>query len=512
MKKFVKRSVFLFAAVLLFLCIHPVTAQAEENETIQKGVFAGDIDLSGMTTSEASTAIEKYIASLKEKKLTLVGVKGSEIATTVGELGLEWSNPEIVESAAALGTEGNIVARYKALKDLEHENMVYPINIVIDNNTLQTLLTEKGEQYNVAAVDASLSRVDGAFVVKEGEIGYKLDVDASVDSVSDYIETQWDHDDAAIDLIVTVDEPRGSAEDFSKVKDVIGTYSTSYATSGSNRCANVANGCKLINGATLYPGDTFSIGEAVTPFTEANGYYLAGSYLNGQVVDSLGGGICQVSTTLYNAVLLAELQVDERSNHSMIVSYVDPSADAAIAVDSGKDFKFTNNTEYPIYIEGYTQNKNITFTIYGVETRASNRKVSYESVVLEKNVPDTEQIFTDGSQPIGYVTMQSAHIGYKAQLWKVVTVNGEQTERTQVNSSTYKMVPRQATFGTATTDPNAYNTLMAAIATNNIDYTKEIAAALAAGQTQAESTDPNAVPGAETIVEQTVDPAEIPAN
>ena len=72
---------------------------------------------------------------------------------------------------------------------------------------------------------------------------------------------------------------------------------------------------------------------------------MAGSYLNGQVVDSLGGGICQVSTTLYNAVLLSELQVDERYNHSMIVSYVDPSADAAIAWDSGKDLKFTNNTD-----------------------------------------------------------------------------------------------------------------------------------------------------------------------
>ena len=261
---------------------------------------------------------------------------------------------------------------------------------------------------------------------------------------------------------------------------MLGTFTTSYKSSNANRSGNIATGCKHINGVTIYPGETFSVGEAVTPFSEANGYYMAGSYLNGQVVDSLGGGICQVSTTLYNAVLLSELQVDERYNHSMIVSYVDPSADAAIAWDSGKDLKFTNNTDYPIYIEGITENKTITFTIYGVETRPANRKIRFESVVLEKNVPAEEKIFTDASKPIGYVATQSAHIGYKAQLWKIVTVDGEQTERTQINSSSYKATPRQATVGVATGDPNAYNQIMAAIATGSIDQVKATAAAIQA--------------------------------
>ena len=95
-----------------------------------------------------------------------------------------------------------------------------------------------------------------------------------------------------------------------------------------------------MNGVTIYPGEEFSFYDTVKPFTEANGYYLAGSYMNGQVVDSFGGGICQVSTTLYNAVLLAELEVTERYPHSMVVSYVNRSADAAIAESSGKDFKY----------------------------------------------------------------------------------------------------------------------------------------------------------------------------
>ena len=180
---------------------------------------------------------------------------------------------------------------------------------------------------------------------------------------------------------------------------------------------------------------------------------MAGSYLNGKVVDSLGGGICQVSTTLYDAVLYAELEVTERHNHSMIVSYVDPSADAAIAESSGKDFCFINNTEYPIYIEGIIDNKTITFNIYGKETRPSNRKVRYESEILEVINPPADMIYPDPSHPIGYIVKESAHIGYKAKLWKIVTEDGAEVSRTQVNSSNYKMVPRSATVGTATADP-----------------------------------------------------------
>ena len=237
----------------------------------------------------------------------------------------------------------------------------------------------------------------------------------------------------------------------------------------------------MINGTTVYPGEEFSTYETVSPFSTENGYYMAGSYLNGQVVDSLGGGICQVSTTLYNAVLLAELEVTERHNHSMIVTYVDPSADAAIAESSGKDFKFVNNTDAPIYIEGYTtDDKQIFFTIYGMETRDSSRQVSYESEVTSRTYPDTEVIYTDPAAPIGSISVQSAHVGYKANLWKVVTENGQEISREMVNSSSYKMVPRYATVGVATADPNAYNQIMEAVATNNIDHVKGVAAALAA--------------------------------
>ena len=242
----------------------------------------------------------------------------------------------------------------------------------------------------------------------------------------------------------------------------------------------MANGCRLVDGTLLYPGDEFSMLEKITPFTEANGYFLAGSYSQGQVVDSLGGGICQVSSTLYNAVLKAELQVTERHNHSMIVNYVDKSADAAIAESSGKNFRFVNNTDYPVYIEGYTENKKITFKVYGVETRPSSHKVEFESEVLSETVPENEVIITDASLPVGYISIQSAHIGYKAKLWKKTYENGVETSREEVNSSVYNATPRTAVVGIAAGDAVFSQSMQAAAASGSIDVCKATVAQLQA--------------------------------
>lgn len=482
----------------------PVSAKEDK---IESGIYAEDINLSGMTTTEAKDTIEEYVKSFGDAEIILNAVDGGTIVTTASDLGLKWGNSNVLDDAANFGRDGDILQCYKELKDLEYKNKVYPINFDFDKSKIRTLIEENAEQYNQEAINATLVKTETGFEITEGQSGIMVDTGASVDAVYDYLTGDWDGAGCSIDLVIAVNEPAGKAEDLAKVTDVLGTFTTSYSTSGGSRSANVANGCSLINGTTLYPGDEFSAYEAVSPFTEANGYYMAGSYLNGQVVDSLGGGICQVSTTLYNAVLLSELEVTERYNHSMIVTYVNPSADAAIAESSGKDFKFKNNTEYPIYIEGSTtSDKHITFTIYGVETRDNNREVTYESVVLEKTEPDTEVIYTDASLPVGYCSVQSAHIGYKAQLWKVVRENGVEVSREQVNSSSYMKAPRSATVGVGTTDEGAYNAIMAAVATNSIDEVKAVA-----GSYRAAAEAAAAQAAADAAAAQPAPPAEQPA-
>ena len=321
MKKF-KRAGFFPA--LLFCCflLFGGSVSAKEEERIKTGVYAGEVNLSGMTKAEAEAAVEEYVQGLEAVEITLVAAAQHQVTVTAGELGITWSNPELTEEAVTLGTHGNVVQRYKVLKDLEHENKVFPIEVSFDLQAINDVLTNKCSRYDQKAVNVSLKRENGVFEVVEGQIGYALDVETSIDVINDYLTGEWDFTPCTIVLDVAIQQPKGSAEELAEVKDVLGTFTTSYKTSRAARSANVENGCQLINGITLYPGEEFSTYETVAPFSEANGYYMAGSYVSGKVVDSLGGGICQVSTTLYNAVLKAELDVTERYNHSMIVSYV----------------------------------------------------------------------------------------------------------------------------------------------------------------------------------------------
>lgn len=479
-KKKARRGLGVLILTLCFL-LCGMTALAAEEPRIQAGVYAENRNLEGLTAAEARANIENYVVTLMKQEVTLVGINGVEVKVTPAQFKMTWGNPEIVDEAISLGTKGNVIQRYKALKDLEHEKKVYPIKFKFDMQAINDVLIHQCAIYDQKAVNASLKRENGEFIPVEGQTGYMVDIEASIDRINDYLTQEWDHKACRIELEIMVDEPKGSIEELAQITDVIGSFTTSYRSSGASRRGNVENGCALINGTFLYPGEEFSTYDTVAPFTTENGYHLAGSYINGKVVDSLGGGICQVSTTLYNAVLKAELEVTERHNHSMIVSYVDPSADAAIAESAGKDFQFVNNTDTPIYIEGITKDRKITFNIYGKETRSSSRKVTYESEVTEVVNPPGDTIIADASQPIGYIVADSsAHIGYKSKLWKVVTEDGVQISRTQVNSSNYKMVPRSATVGTATADPQAYEEIMAAIGTGSIDHVKNVIAILTA--------------------------------
>lgn len=479
MKKFFGKVCYLVPVSALML-MFGMTVMAKDEATVKPGIYAGDIDLSGMTAAMAENTVESYIEDLRGVEITLLMAEETEVVVTAGDLGLAWANPELVTEALEIGTHGNVIERYKAMKDLEHENKVYPIQLCLDLQTVSDFLTLECAKYDKKPVDFDLERVNGEFHVIEGQVGYTLDVEKSIDLVNDRLVKDWDGQPCTIALDVKTDEPRGSEEELLQVKDILGSFTTSYKTSTSDRCANVENGCRLINGQLLYPGEEFSMYETVSPITTANGYYLAGAYQNGRVVDSVGGGICQVSTTLYNAVLRSEIDVTERHNHSMVVSYVEPAADAAIAESAGKDFRFINNLKSPIYIEGYTNDRKITFNIYGVETRSPGHSVRYESEVLEVIQPTTEAIYEDASKPIGYIVTQGAHIGYKSRLWKIVTEDGEEVSRTVVNNSSYRMSPRSATVGTATSDPNAYAQLKAAISSNSIANVKSTVAALTA--------------------------------
>ncbi len=495
----------MITALLTLMATVPVNGE-ENNKKILDGVYVDSIALGGKTETEARALVSEYVAELENKNITLLATGDNTVSITPADVGFSWSNPEIIGEAAAWGRKGNVIQRYKALKDLENKDQIFEIEFTLDTALIADIIAEQCAVFNMPAVDATMTRTEGVISVTEGRAGYVIDTSVSVDVIYDYLQNEWNKEDCSIELAVIEEEPRGSEEELSQLTDVLGTFTTDFSTSNRSRSANVINGCELISGSLVYPEEEFTTYAAVLPFTEDNGYFMAASYLNGQVVDSLGGGICQVSTTLYNAVLLAELEVTERHNHSMIVTYVDRSADAAIAESSGKDFKFINNLDHPIYIEGVTTpEKTITFTIYGIEDRPAGRTVEYISEILERREPESEAVYPNAGQPVGYISIQSAHVGYRARLWKVVKENGVEVSREEVNSSSYMASPRSATVGIATDNPVVLEQITAAIATNNIDHIAAVAAAL---QAQLPPPAPPEIPPAAPVEGQPAAPAE----
>ncbi|MEE1015775.1 MAG: VanW family protein [Lachnospiraceae bacterium] len=415
------------------------------SDEIAMGVYVEEVNVSGMTKDEAKAAVNEYIAGKTEEKITLT-IGEEELNVSRADLGVTWSNEEVIDEALGLGKSGNLIRRYKALKDLEFDNKVFELEYTADSELVQTVVSEKCTKYNQKATNVGLKKTSSGFEVVEGKQGVVVDESAATDVILSFIEGEYSAENTKVAVPTMITEPIGSAEELAKVKDLLGSFKTSFKSSDSDRSKNVRTGAGHIDGTVLYPGETFSTYEYVNPFTEQNGYAMAGSYLNGKVVDSLGGGICQVSSTLYNAVLMAELEVVERSPHSMMVTYVQPSADAAIA-GTYKDFKFKNDTDAPIYIEGYTtDDKQIVFNIYGEETRPSNRTIKYTNKVLE-STPAVTQLVADSAQGIGYRLVESGHNGCKAELYKEVYIDGVLQSSERVNKSNYQVSNRTVYYG-----------------------------------------------------------------
>lgn len=461
----------------------PEVLQAEMPEEVEKerASFYGDpdgkilnhiylesVDVSGMNREEALRASEKRMEEITGYQIML-HMDDQSVGVPAKELGVSGDNENVIDRAAQIGQASNVIKRFKVKKDLEKEPIQIPLKYKVDEAAAQTALKQYCEPLNREMENYGLTRDSSGtkFVVTNGQRGVTLKEEESVKKVKNYLTNVWRDGIGSLDLEIDIVEPGGSREELARITDVLGQGSTDYSASSAARATNIKNGTSKLNGKVLYPGESFSVCTTMMPFDEDNGYEMAPSYANGEVVESFGGGICQVSTTLYLAVLRAELEVTERHNHSMSVGYVKPSMDAAIA-EGSKDFRFTNNLDAPIYIEGYASSGKLSFAVYGEEYRPEGRQVKYESETLETIEP-TVEMSADSSLAFGQIEKtQSAHTGYNAVLWKVVTENGEET-REQVNSSYYMMAPTRYKVGVKTSNAEAESALRAAVSTNDLE-------------------------------------------
>jgi vancomycin resistance protein YoaR len=430
-------------------------AQAEENYakelTIPDGVYIGEINVSGMTEEEAEKAVDDFI-SAREDAVLSISFNGDASEISMKELSFTWKNSDVVEEAIGLGNTGNLLDRYKEQADISNHNVVLELEYSWDTALLQKFLEQEAEERKTDPVEATMVRDRKAkeFVITESVTGLTVDVTATLKEIKSYLEEEWDGGDVELDAVVEVVEPKLTTEMCETVTDILGEYSTPYNAAQTDRSQNLAVGCGYIDGVVLLPGESLSFFDYLYPCTAERGYRTAIAYQNGRYIDSIGGGICQVSTTCYNAVLLAELDVVTRSPHTMTVSYVDPGLDSGQAWSSGRNLTFANNTEYPVYVEAYASGGTVYIGLWGKETRPSNRTIKYYSDYTETWVYNGAVEYTyDASLPYGYESVdQHEYPKVIATAYKEVYVDGVLQSKEALHTDSYKATPTYVTVGT----------------------------------------------------------------
>ncbi len=472
-----KRNLLQLGAVLLLAVFVVLGSQMflrgyvkkHEDGRALSGVFVGNTDISGMDSKEAMQAVQKEIAGYESVNLHFQITKGQEIQASLQELGVSSANlKDTVKKAVQYGRDRDLVQSYKAIRKAEKGKLEqhFPVQYQVDPKAAEKILNVRAGSVLRVPVNASITQEGEEVRITEGQKGEGLDLEQTLENVRLFLNEGWDGKSGTVQAVVVKKDPVVTTEDLEQMTDILGSYTTYYGEDGSGRSQNIASGAMHLNGIFLRPGEEQSVNAAMEPYTAENGYAEAASFESNTVVQTMGGGICQVSTTLYNALLYAELEIVERYPHSMLVSYAEPSMDAAIA-DDVLDLVFKNNQETPIYIETVLAEGNLTFRIYGKETRNPGRELTFFSETTESK--DTEgKRFVATDDYIGYMGIQSyAHPEISAQLWKVVTEDGVESSRDVINYSQYMASPETYGVGTASEDPAAVEKMKAAILTQD---------------------------------------------
>lgn len=281
---------------------------------------------------------------------------------------------------------------------------------VVNKKATQIDIDAIYKEVHKAPVDAYYTT--NPYVVYPSSTG--LDFDISLDEAKQILSEEKDEYEIPLKVLY----PSVSTNDIGSeaFPDMLSKFSTSFTSSNSNRSTNIRLAAQKINGTVLMPGETFSYNQVVGKRTAAAGFKPAPAYFGGEVVQEYGGGICQVSSTLYNAVLYANLEITERTNHGFKPSYVTPGLDATVSW-GGPDFKFTNNRDYPIRISCDTSGKVLKIYIYGLKRDTDYKVVlesKYVSTVYAKTTYKTDPSLASGETKV----IQSGSNGCRTVAYK----------------------------------------------------------------------------------------------
>ena len=420
-------------------------AQVVDIETFYDGISVNNVPLGGLTQDEAKEKLSTDVNNvIREQIISLVDGENT-YDIKYGDIDAKYNIDDTLLAAYNYGRNGELKDRYKQVTDLKDNPKDFEAQFTYNDELLKTKINEISAQVKVEPENSVMKRENGAFVISDEKIGYEMDFDSTYNAAKAVIESLQP---GTVEIKKNEIQPEITREENEKATSLIGTYYTTFSGNDYGRNENLRVGCANINGTELAPGEIFSMNEGLGPQTYENGYRDAAVIVDGKIEDGLAGGVCQITSTLYNAVILAELKIVERSNHSLAVSYVPLGQDAAVAGDY-KDLKFQNDTDYPVYIEAYISGNKLITNVYGYEIHSPSREVKFENIVDSVIQKPAEKVTEDPEKPKGYreVTYYGKQ-GKKVSTYKIVYENGQQISREYFSSSTYRATPDEVTIGT----------------------------------------------------------------
>ena len=464
MIKLISVAVVLVAAVAIVIGVigkqnEPSAIQAAVsayNDRYCEGVYVDGIHLGGMTREEARAAVQKS-AQLKcdEWNVSLVTTSGEYVGEINSyHLGMTVHVDDALDAAWTQGHTGATVNDRKAAMDALLQTPFHTATALPSGDTanIDRILYEIADRVYIPATDASAvfdPQLTNPFTITPETVGRYLDIQSIKEQVYQMVSRM---ESGVITIEPTPLYPAVTAADIKQQTTLIGTHYTEISsTSTPERNTNVIRACELINGTVIGPGKTFSFNSVVGARTKNNGFKIATVYSYGKEEAGYGGGVCQVSSTMYVAAIRANMEITKRTQHGLVVGYTKLGLDATVNYDGRKiDFAFRNNTDSNIYIITKVKrvpkiNKNHDLVICEIYGPALEPGVTYDLIATEvqipipaaTTVPDKKAehvVYTDETYT------EPGRIGYEVDSYRVKYVNGEKVEELHMYHDTYPAV------------------------------------------------------------------------
>ncbi len=416
-----------------------LTSQPE----IHSSVYIEGVNISGQTREEALQNLQEKMESKLEEKELVLEYDDKRWVFPYQSIGYNYDYDSAVDQAISLGRQGNMLQN--ALKIYRMRDQVHHIELEerFDMGLVEEILDKLQVELARKGVPATITRESREFIITPDTEGRDLKREETKSSILEALEGEHGESVAVITEKLTV---YPTEADLKAIDGVIGEFSTRFNAGTTGRSSNLKLGAYSIRGTLLLPGEKFSFNETTGPRVASAGYQEAPVILRGELVPGIGGGICQVSTTLYNAVVRANLNVVERRNHSLPVSYVDLGHDATVAYGA-IDLKFENNYEYPVFIESFINGNQLHVQIFG-NSNEVKQTVTMASQVTQVIEPETEEKEDPELYEGETVVEQEPKKGYRVVTYKIYYENGQEVNREELSRDHYQPVKGIILVGT----------------------------------------------------------------